>query len=207
MSPLSRGALAFSLCVLLLSGCSVDAPRKEETVQGSVSDNRLRQAQIDRAAALQSSYPSADIPDVSLVRMVDMASWPEAMAQCLTENGFPSDVQDGGVRTMVAEGQDEAKAIASYRCSVEYPLDPKYEVSLTESQLKILYEYYTGTLTACLEGLGYFVSDPPSETVFIDRYNTSESWSPLVDIADSMSPEQWTKANSGCESAPLDLLY
>ena len=50
---------------------------------------------------------------------------------------------------------------------------------------------------ACLEKLGYSISDPPSETKFVDDYlGGQEPWSPFSEVADLGA--KWDEVNKTC---------
>ena len=50
---------------------------------------------------------------------------------------------------------------------------------------------------ACLEKLGYSISDPPSETKFVDDYlGGQEPWSPFSEVPDLGA--KWDEVNKTC---------
>jgi hypothetical protein len=50
-----------------------------------------------------------------------------------------------------------------------------------------LYHYRAGEQLTCLRELGYEISDPPSEQVFIDEYHRTGGWNPRNDIIGTLS--------------------
>jgi len=63
------------------------------------------------------------------------------------------------------------------------------------SRLPELYEATVAT-KACLESLGYTISDPPSMEAWIESYDTGP-WLPHSELP-PMSEEEWEKVNSEC---------
>ena len=154
-------------------------------------------------------YPDAVRPEAALVRSVSMDERGSVMAQCLSEEGFPGATPGalGSYRIAdVPSEQDEAFMIANYVCNVRYPLDPKYDVQLTDSQLSVLYTYFSDSLAPCLEGLGFDVPPRPSEQSFIDSYEETGGW-PIYDgVAAAVSDEtEWNQVNRECPQLPVDL--
>ncbi|GGL39228.1 hypothetical protein GCM10012283_22150 [Phycicoccus endophyticus] len=68
---------------------------------------------------------------------------------------------------------------------------------LTEERVKSQYVALVKS-KACLERLGYSISDPPSEEKFVDDYlGGREPWSPFNDVAD-LSASKWDEVNRTC---------
>lgn len=94
----------------------------------------------------------------------------DAMASCLTDKGFTTEVGSDGLTTQVMEEQQEAYFEANQQCqqqvNVELGTDPATTV-FTEEQLG---EQYDSLLDVgeCLSTAGYPVSDPPSREVWIE---------------------------------------
>ena len=207
---MSRTLLAIVALAAVLTGCTTipsSTPDTPTSSSASAEDANARLAfdQGVKLDALLAQYPQAVIPDAKLVRTVTLEEWPTTMAQCLTDQGFPSTVVDGGVSSTNIVGQEEAKEVARYVCNVEYALDPKFNQPLTASQLDQLYEYYTGDLTNCLEANGQEVAAPPSRQLFGEAFNTIDSWSPYLSVAGSVSADEWTELNKACPQVPEGL--
>lgn len=163
---------------MVLTGCTTipdSTPDISTSGTASPEDTNARLAfdQGVKLDALLTQYPQAVVPDSKLVRTVTLEEWPTTMAQCLTDQGFPSTVVDGGVSSTNIVGQEEAKEVARYVCNVEYPLDPKFNRPLTAKQLDQLYDYYAGELTSCLEANGQEIAAPPSRQLFGEAFNTA----------------------------------
>lgn len=201
-----RTAAVFSLpalIIIFLAGCT--ASSTSGTVTEEQRDARLTLEQSQRLDALTSQYPEATVPAVELVRMVTLSEWPETMAACLTELGFPATVEDGGVASTTVAGQEEAKEVARYVCNVMYPLDPKFNEPLNAEQLDFLFDYFTGELTKCLSDQGVEVSSPPSRQLFAESFVTAEAWSPYLSVPEDLSSDEWTALNVACPQGPEGL--
>ena len=83
-------------------------------------------------------------------------------------------------------------------------MDPNYARPLNDEQVGYLYYYYTTELTPCLTDEGFDVSDPPSETTFVDQYSQAP-WSPYDDVTTS-SEDEWFALQEKCPQMPEALL-
>lgn len=94
----------------------------------------------------------------------------EAMADCLTEKGFTSEVSSDGVTTQMTEEQEEAFQEANQQCqqevNAELGTDPATAV-LTQEQLGEQYDALLD-VSECLSTAGYPVSAPPSREVWVE---------------------------------------
>jgi hypothetical protein len=191
--------------VLGVAGCTVSSTPEEDRFgvpeMSAEEADRLVDIQLEsRRADLLSRFPDAVIQDVDRIRFVTPEEWPQAIADCLTEQGFEASVsRDGGVETSYTAEQEEPTELARYGCNAKYPVHPKYSQPLNEAQLKYLYDYYVNTLTACLEAEDISVSEAPSFSSFLDA-DESERWFPYRSI-DRYSPELEEK----CPQSPSGL--
>lgn len=150
-------------------------------------------------------FPDADLPNVDPIRLVTTEEWPKVVAQCVTEAGFPAKITaDGGVDIDVGNpAQEEAMWIADFVCKSQYPIDPRYQQPLDESQQKRLYRYYVTKLMPCVESFGIPVDDPPTETVFLQDINTDHGWHPY-DHVDGIARDQLESLLTNCPQQPPD---
>ena len=204
-----RGALRhWILAVLMLTlmtsvtACGAQSDEMAKATSPPLSSEEHEQlVQEEDARALddlRSAYPDVELPSVSRVKFVSSNEWPEAIAACLNEEGFDVSVKDGGVGGMVLYDQQEPYALAMYVCKIKYPLDPKFNVPFSESQLDYLYHYYTGELTTCLEDAGYSIADPPSRQKFVETYGAG-NWAPYNSVRDVT---EWSELNRKCPQLP-----
>ncbi len=145
--------------------------------------------------------PTVQIPDVARVRLLDPSESPEAIAQCLREEGFDADVEpDGGLSIGHRIEQRAAFALAHYVCNAKYPPDPKYLAPLNESQHEFLYEFLVNELVPCIEKAGFDVGEIPSFQAYLADVGTPREWVPMAEVA----APGWLQYR--CEQAP-DGLY
>ena len=149
-------------------------------------------------------------PEIAIVRVVDETEWPETYASCLTDLGFPAQVEGDGVAMDIPQGQEDAQKIASYTCLAKYPIDPNQDRgNLTDAQKEVVYVYVTQTLVPCLEENGYDIENIPSKTAFIEGYGTPNAWNPYFQIADqSFITAEGKEIETLCPAnAPAELLF
>jgi hypothetical protein len=95
-------------------------------------------------------------------------------------------------------------------CGQMFPVDPKYQQPLTESQLEFLYNWFIIETIPCLEEEGFSGFDPPSLDVFQDTYET-QGWGPYRDIAeqlDALPMGGWYRLTEACpQNPPVDDLF
>lgn len=148
-------------------------------------------------------------PEVERIRFISQEESPQVQAQCLTEAGFPATVENDGTSYTVhtAEGQEEAFALASYICDLEYPTDLRYAQALTRTQIRVVYAYYRDQLVPCLQARGLEVSPLPSEETFVEgTASGTNPWSPHDDLP--LSSLDTDAMNKDCPPMPSsELLY
>jgi hypothetical protein len=135
-------------------------------------------------------YPDVPKPETTVVRTVDRDEWDQVIAECLHEAGFP-DVQadpEGGLSWQTS--QAEAFALAMYVCQAQFPLDPKYDVQVTDEQLGKLYDYLTLVQVPCLEALGFDIPEAPSKARFVETYFDAPEWLPYTAVTSPEAPAE-----------------
>lgn len=196
--------LSAALLVAVLAGCADSVPEPphldvtpaQEAEQATIDLQRYADAVLVR-------YPDAVLPAVDRVRYITTSEWGQTIADCLNEEGFDATTSpDGGLGTEQIDAQDEPYLIAMYVCNAKYPLDPRQTLPLVDDQIRYLYDYYVKVATPCLEGMGFEVTDPPSQPTYIDSYRVGPSWRPYEDAALRSSPEQWQQILTECPEAP-----
>lgn len=191
------------ICALAaLAGCTSSAgtPPPRSTLSPA-DESTLIQESIDTAREeLLARFPLAEVPDVPIVRIVDEHEWASTIAHCLTQAGFPATSTSDSVSLSVAAGQEEAQAIAYFVCAAQYPSRP--EAPLVEEEIRYLYAYYTGELSACLSSQGYSVDGAPSLEKFVENYLVGDYWSPYTSLP-PLNEEQWLTLNDACPQSPF----
>ncbi|MBF0671341.1 MAG: hypothetical protein IR160_02000 [Salinibacterium sp.] len=202
-STVGAAVVASVFLTVALVACSTSSPGPD-VVPLTQAEKEAKSSDSLRLEwdALKREYPEALMPEVERVRFVPPEEWAEAMAACLSTEGFPAEVTpDGGVQRQVAAGQAMASDIASYVCNAKYPMDPQYEVKLNESQLRYLYKYYNNSLVPCLEDEGFRIPRAPSLQVFIDSYGTPDAWTPYASLV-GQPIVGWIELNDACPQNP-----
>jgi hypothetical protein len=152
----------------------------------------------------------ADMEIPALVRWVTPDEWPQAMSDCLEQEGVEVEVlADGGFSY---EGDKAVLAPVVWTCQAQYTIDPRTTQPLDDRQVKLLYDYFVNDLKPCVEGEGYEVADPPSLTTFSESIATGgqeESWSPYAGVVrGTISTESWDELNRACpQEPPFDAMY
>lgn len=115
---------------------------------------------------------------------------------------------DGGIEfPEVTPEQSVEMEAANDRCGERYPIDPRYRQSLTEEQLKFLYNWYLEENIPCMEAEGYTGFEPPSLERFIETWGTVEQWVPVDDISGQLQgrlPALYSQCPPG---PPVDDLF
>lgn len=119
------------------------------------------------------------------------------LADCLRDKGIDAEIQpDGGMR--YDYGTVDRKPVfdaAMAACEQEIGPAPTPE-QLTQAEISDRYAYLL-EMRECLIGLGYPVSDPPSERTFIATWDTGP-WSPYLDVPS----EAFAEAEAQCPQMP-----
>lgn len=200
--------LLVAVSVTTLTSCSTEIrpPELSDVTEADLA----RQAEVDNQRALDTlleAYPDADVPEVDRVRFVDLNEHPQAMADCLTSEGFVSeaDVEAGSYSVSAPAGQEISLAVATYVCSLRYPINPRSTMPLNDDQIRFLYEYYVQVATPCLAEEGYDVPPPPSLQTFIGSYEQGV-WQPYALVVEAAtSDEEWQRINRLCPQTPSGL--
>lgn len=134
------------------------------------------------------------------VKPEDVASY---VNPCVEARGFQ---QHDGTWTGVTPEQRSVFNEAMYKCLAAYPEIPKYTRRLTDSQLRVLYDWTVNTEIPCLTAAGYEVGVAPSESVFIADY-FSDPYFPFAQLP-QLSQENFDALQKQCpQFPPSEILY
>ena len=199
-------ATVASALVLATVGCA-PVPPAGETPSSEVGelDQATLQYLKDNANALAGQLGIDNPPEVKPVRLIRLQEYASAQVECLQGAGYEASLTEDGEGVTYPVISDpalqESFNLAIYTCELEYPVQQRYMVPLTDEGLKMLYAYRTGELITCLEGLGYNVSsEAPSETVFVQ---SGGMWSPYETLAIRSDDVKQTSAD--CPQPPDDV--
>jgi hypothetical protein len=196
-------ALLTMAAAFLLSSCAASEPVLPTPDPLSAADaERLIEEHLKfYANEARIADPMMQIPEVARVRFLDPSEPPEAIAQCLREEGFEAAVEpDGGLSGGYRIEQQAAFALALYVCNAKYPPDPKYLAPLNESQHEYVYDFLVKELVPCLAKEGFDVGEIPSLQAYLADAGTPREWVPMAEV----SAPGWLQYR--CEQVP-DGLY
>ncbi|TFD49587.1 hypothetical protein E3T55_10940 [Cryobacterium frigoriphilum] len=209
--------LLVSATLMVLSGCSIDTsePAQSDLTAPTASAEPTNSTPLVLDAASQDlldwdweqvlrESPDAERPVIEIVRFTDSDDWASAMESCMNDLGWPDRATaDGGLdHGMIQDAQAGAHALAIYTCNAKYPMDPKYNVPLTDERLSELFDYFTDELQPCLEAEGYDVPESPSRETFIDTYAENGAWHLYENVSTGQST--WNSINAKCPQIPVD---
>jgi hypothetical protein len=144
--------------------------------------------------------------DVEFVRYIGPDEYGRVHAQCFRDHGIDAEETFGGGISFERvpddlPGRERLLQEAEYRCMVMYPVHPRYRQPLTPAQIRVIYDYYIGSLVPCLRRRGYQVEDPPEWETFLARFGTSQDWTPYQFLTQP-SMEEWQAINEACPRFP-----
>lgn len=148
-------------------------------------------------------------PEVERIRFITEEEFPTVQAQCLTEAGFPTtaDEETGSHETRTVEGQEEAFALASYICNLQYPNDLRSAQAFTRTQLRVIHAYYRDQLIPCLQSRGLEISTLPSEETYVEgTASGTNPWTPY-DALPAGTPDSDAMNKECPPMPPSEMLY
>ena len=142
------------------------------------------------------------------IRYVPFEQMAATQADCLKQAGWNvREVPSEGIEWVdsVPASQETAAELASYTCTLQYPLDPVTGLPPNKDQLGLTYDYLTTWWLPCVEAfLGYHIeTDVPTRESYIA---SKGAWDPYTDvqIAETSNPELYETCP---RYAPANLLY
>lgn len=194
-----------ALCLVLLAGCSApgEQPGSDTTTEPGSPDYLRGQAE-----QWAEYYGVEDPPAVDVVRYVDTPERDATLRDCLTEAGYPTE-SNGGVN--VPSGNEEAFALAQYTCAVQYPVPERYTRTWSDKEIRLQYAWTVDFVIPCLEDRGHSISDPPSESVFVDSW-LSDPYFPFAQVSLAVAEDNfnqaWAELEDACpQQAPGEVLW
>lgn len=206
-SPL-LGALGATVIATVVVSCTpIAQAQKPESVEAVVySMDEMLQIRDELLEELADLRGLDNPPDVDLIRFIPLSEFGPTRVDCLAEQGFDVRLtpdKEGIDYSEVSPDLSESLNLADYICSAQYPVDPRYEAPLTQSQLELLYFYYTVELIPCLKVAGFEIGEPPSFAVFAQDYPTERGWAPYAELPiEGMSNEEFFALEERCPQNP-----
>lgn len=119
------------------------------------------------------------------------------LAECLRAKGIDAELQPDGGMSYDYGTVDRKPVFDAAMAACEEEIGPAPTPrQLTQAEISERYAYLL-EMRECLIGLGYTVSDPPSERVFIATWDTGP-WSPYLDVP----PGAFEEADAKCPQLP-----
>lgn len=130
----------------------------------------------------------------------DLRTWVVAVVECLHEAGW-DDVSvsaDGSGLELDNLPTAQRAAFGSARSTCEEAVGPQPNAApMTHTEVEALYGELV-TAKACLSGLGYVISEPPSKAQFVESYFTDQGpWYPYAELPE-LAAAQWDRINEVC---------
>ena len=123
------------------------------------------------------------------------------------DQGFETELgpDGGGLTVELADGQAEAYYLADYICSARFPLHAAYTRALTETQLRVYYDWNRVEVASCMTSRGYQPSEPSSFPVYVETYRSGRGlWTPFDAVADPQFTETMADLSAHCTLEPPD---
>lgn len=183
----------------------------------TVTIPRLSEAerQAWRANYLASMAQDLDgpAPEVALERWLHPRTESDTvLSDCMTESGFPIEVDAGSVSypggPPPAE-QQSAWSLAWYTCNARFTTDPDYAQDWTEGQIGLVYDYWDQYFIPCMEAHGVAVNraQQPSRETYISTFFTPQrTWWPN-NYLDILPQAQREELEPVCPPYPPDEMF
>ncbi len=220
--PRSLTCIAFAL--LLITGCTVGAPKTESPTGRASTLGLSTHDAIDSGVALTSPQVmeryrdsvKADAaasgirnpPAVALIRFISPAELGQTMTACLSGKGIPATVVANGFGYQVGDfpsSQNQAANLAQFECSASYPIHPQYLLRKSHIALEREYHWMVSTQVPCYQAQGFSISQPPSMDVWIASYATG-AWGPDLDVEKAIDHDAsgWRTLNEACPAPRIE---
>lgn len=145
-----------------------------------------------------------ELGDVRLVRVMPTTEWARAQVECVKQAGFKARVSQGGI-AYEDTPQEQARAldIASGRCELQYPIDPRATRPLPKKRARMQYQHLVTSVKPCVEQKFHVrVEPPPTEEVWLATYyagsKTSPAWDPFSVFEQGDDVAQLDRAYEEC---------
>lgn len=134
--------------------------------------DRRNKAHLDRLAT---SLGIVDPPTLEPVQWIYPEEVGNFRVACLRAQGFNAESSSGGRGYKADSGSMSQKGafdLATFKCSAQYPIDPRMQTSTwNRAQHTVVYEYLTESLIPCLRRLGANPDEVPSLEVYLTDPN------------------------------------
>lgn len=185
------------LVVLGLVGCDSeirDIPAPSVTDDSAATPTFEAYDPVEREDLLdvwwEESGLAGDRQDVALVREVRTEEWTSVHSTCMTEAGFPPDMDpDGSMSWVTPPDQAGSFELARFTCRAQYPESLALQQPYDLEQLEVIYQWFEVETLPCYAEHGYPVSGLPSLQAFVDSYGPDRGmWLPRQGVEGGTVP-------------------
>ena len=206
---LGKRITAIGFVIVLLASCGKGDDNGADTLEEARTEGPSAEYIAGIDEWYTDFYGLSDLPEVEFVRYVPSEEIDFVIRQCVIDQGFPA---PDGVNFDVPPENQENMYLAQYICARQYAIDEKYLGEWAEDQTRLQYQWTIEYLIPCLEERGHPISEPPSEAVFVDGWNSGDSFYPFQQIElDVPSAEYniiWDALEQECpQQIPLAIAY
>ena len=203
-----RRVTAVLAAALLLTGCTAAAPTPEPTADAP-AEYTVEWVVEQSWVTFSDAYPDVERPEVEVEQLESATAWPEAIAQCLRDDGYDDATATATGQVESASSGVEDFELASYVCSARVPIDPKYFKPLSEEKVGIVYDYFVTTLVPCLAAQGQSTSAAPTREDFLAEWDGVPFWNPYGEVQlEDIGQAEFDRLLSVCPEYPSDeVLY
>ena len=206
MAPRLRALAAAAASLLLLAGCATPTP-----IPPGLTDAEADEVVAEQLAETWTAVnrgEARDMPAFERVSYTTPDTWSSAQVSCLVAAGIDASEVSGGYMVS-SDGTVSNRQIADAQmvCLGQYPVDPRTQGYLSDSQLLYAYDYLTERVAPCLDLLGFPSSGPPDRPAFVGAVRAGQVWTPYshggATRLDATAAE-WTVINGKCPPLPAD---
>ena len=189
----SEGAITVVGVVILgLSGCS----GHHDSPYGTPDSARQSGLSFEEQLALDMGASTAVEP----IREVTPEEQNVAVQACLEDGGWPAELNsEDQISIFVPLDQEEALNQALARCSLQYPLQERYQRPMTTAQYEMQYDHWVNVTIPCLVDKGYHPEEPPGRATYVElsmqdvpSYSVRQGVD--LDVLDDVDADRWPSA-------------
>jgi hypothetical protein len=202
--------LAVAASIVLVGLATSFAPRPVEDAAGLASALEQRDTELAQLAHTYAVPETEAAPDI--VRWVGIGETTSAMVACLQAADVAATALPGDSYRIESFGDFKPGSTptktAIWRCIAKYPSDPRTVSPFTQQQIRILYDYYTKELSACLGSHGILIEPAPGFDSFLEKWgHGTRPWNPWDhSTADDVTQPALDKLAVDCPRYPPDSL-
>lgn len=133
------------------------------------------------------------------------------VARCLLDKGWAVKADESSPGNIVLPGDgipaEQSDAYVADSDACHDLLGEDFVRPMTPELAKMMYAHYLTSKT-CLEGLGFTISEPTTEAVFVAEFTrvpTGDFWRPYAELPDDLSAERFAEIERACPQNPVEI--